>query len=141
MRKRHQVHVERWRFRLGAGGGHEAVQDHGEFTLAVLWIHSSAKLAPLITAKVINETSRSCKFFEILGSAGSAPGIVATERTSEFRDFSNIEYQSITLGFVIEKEGSRWLTDKEISDGVTNALKNNYRKHVVGVTEPWDEHP
>lgn len=119
----------------------KAVQDHGEFTLAVLWIHSSAKLAPLITAKVINETSQYCKFVEILGSANSAPGNRAKERMSEFRDFSNIEYHSITLGFVIEKEGSRWLTDKEISGGITNALKNNYPEHVIGVTEPWEKHP
>ena len=119
----------------------KAISDHGEISLAILWIHSLAKLAPVITAKVINETSPQCNFFEVLGSAFSDPAGVAQSREDEFSEFSNINYHKVILGFIIEPVGSRWLLNKEISAGVMTAVRNDIKDHIVGVSRPWEMRP
>ncbi|MEM5592401.1 hypothetical protein AAHH67_13015 [Niallia circulans] len=41
----------------------------------------------------------------------------------------------------MENSVSRWLTHKEISAGVIDAIKNNWKRKVVGVVEPWEKRP
>ncbi|WP_244527775.1 hypothetical protein [Virgibacillus chiguensis] len=50
-------------------------------------------------------------------------------------------YYQIRLGFVIEEDQSRWLTNKEISDGVIKAIKNKNRITTIGQLEPWEKRP
>lgn len=115
--------------------------EHGEITLAVLWIHSAVKLARVITAKVINETSLGCDLYEVSGSLDPDEENKVKSRGDEFSEFSNINYHSITLGFVLEPAGQRWLSDKEISDGVLFAIRNGLKSHQVGVTKPIEKRP
>ncbi|WP_400242173.1 hypothetical protein AB3U99_14995 [Niallia sp. JL1B1071] len=48
----------------------------------------------------------------------------------------NCSYHQIQLGFILEKNYSRWLTHKEISAGVIEAIKHNCKRKIVGVIEP-----
>lgn len=41
----------------------------------------------------------------------------------------------------MESNRSRWLTNKEISDGVIEAINNKNKIHTVGQIEPWDKRP
>ncbi|MBK7159886.1 MAG: hypothetical protein IPH77_15465 [Ignavibacteria bacterium] len=58
-----------------------------------------------------------------------------------FYRFKNINYKKILLGFVIEDEKSRWLTNTEISNGVIDALKKDEDTFIVGKVEPWEKRP
>lgn len=53
----------------------------------------------------------------------------------------NIIYKKVILGFVIEDEASRWLTDTEISNGVIDAVINDKDIFTVGKVEPWKKRP
>jgi hypothetical protein len=119
----------------------KATDEHGGITLAILWIHSTAKLARVITAKVINETSDGCNLYEVSGSLNADEEITGERGKDEFSEFSNINYHIITLGFIIEPSGSRWLLNKEISDGVLFAVRNKIKTHMVGVTKPLEKRP
>ncbi|MCI0448427.1 MAG: short-chain dehydrogenase [Chlorobi bacterium] len=118
-----------------------SINDYGEISLAVSWIHSTAQRAPSIIADLINQTSAKCDFFEVLGSSFANPNNESKEREKEFGKFSNIIYHKIILGFIMENGKSRWLTNTEISGGVINAIENNSKSGIVGVVEPWSERP
>jgi len=117
----------------------KAIKDFGEINLAVSWIHSSAPLAPLLIAKVINDTSQHFDFYEILGSSHIHPE--NEKREEKFTDFENIKYHKIILGFVIEAKSSRWLTNEEISRGVIEAIEKGDEDYVIGTVEPWMARP
>ncbi|WP_160314251.1 hypothetical protein [Bacillus sp. 522_BSPC] len=50
-------------------------------------------------------------------------------------------YYQVQLGFVTEGSRSRWLTNKEISDGIIEAIKKKKKILTIGQIEPWDKHP
>jgi hypothetical protein len=45
------------------------------------------------------------------------------------------------LGFKIEDNSSRWLTNDEISSGVIEAITNDEEEKIVGIVSPWDKRP
>ncbi|CAN5913485.1 hypothetical protein BH23ACT10_BH23ACT10_09740 [soil metagenome] len=51
-------------------------------------------------------------------------------------------YRRVVLGYVDEPDaGTRWLTDREISDGAVAALRDPASRWIVGRVDPWDDHP
>lgn len=119
----------------------KSIKKFGEISLGISWIHSSAPLAPLLIAKVINHTSRQCDFYEVLGSAYADPANENKNREEEFAMFKNINYHKIILGFIIEGNTPRWLTNEEISTGVIESVEKNIKSKTIGVTEPWELKP
>jgi hypothetical protein len=117
----------------------KSVKDFGEIDLVISWIHSSAPLAPVLIAKVINDTSGKCNFYEILGSSRIHPENDKAE--NKFKDFENITYHTVLLGFIIENNTSRWLTNKEISNGVLMAIESGESNYIVGTITPWNRRP
>jgi hypothetical protein len=53
----------------------------------------------------------------------------------------NCLYRSILLGFVLEADGSRWLSNKEIGEGVIKSIEEDIKDMVIGIMEPWEKRP
>ncbi|MBX3385172.1 MAG: hypothetical protein KF768_01230 [Phycisphaeraceae bacterium] len=116
------------------------VDAHGRFDLAVCWIHAhSARPALQSVLEVMAERSR---VVHVVGSASrdsSEPALAPEHRESLIS--SQIAYQRVLLGFVIEPAGSRWLTHDEISHGVISAIEGPPEDSTIGTLSPWDERP
>lgn len=118
-----------------------AIDNYGKIDTAVCWIHSTAQEAPYIVADVLNNQNIKCKYFHVLGSAYGNPHEQNINLQYSYERFVNLVYRKIILGFVIEDDTSRWLTDMEISNGVVDAVINEKDTFVVGTLEPWEERP
>ncbi len=113
-----------------------STQKYGSFDLAIIWIHSTAPQAPYIAAEFVN-----ADYYHLLGSSYGKPGEDNTERLAKFRDFKNLNYHEIILGFILEDNASRWLSHNEISTGVLKAIKQQQKSFVVGTLSPWSARP
>lgn len=113
----------------------------GAFGLAVVWIHSTAPVAPLAVAKMVGSPGVPGRYFNVLGSASADPSRIHPEEQAAFAALDNVKYREIILGFVLEGRGSRWLTDAEISAGVLAAVDADQPRYIVGTVEPWRLHP
>jgi hypothetical protein len=118
-----------------------AADSYGKIDLAVSWIHSSAPEAPFIIARFLNNQNVTVKYFHIQGSASSNPVTNDNYFEKAFSQYNNINYRKIILGFIIDDNQSRWLTDVEISNGVIDAINKNKEQYIVGTVEPWDKRP
>lgn len=119
----------------------KSIRDSGAISLAISWVHSTAPLAAILAAKIINETSAGCDFYELLGSIYADPNAKNINREEGFKEFRNISYRKIILGYVPDSGGSRWLSNAEISSGFISAVHNNLPEKIVGAIEPWDKKP
>ena len=118
-----------------------AIEKFGNIELVVSWIHSIAPLAPNIIAEKINSFNVPFRFFDILGSAYANPSLNTVERGEKLKENKNLLYRKIILGFKIENNYSRWLSNDEISSGVIEAIKNDEEEKIVGIVSPWDKRP
>ncbi len=103
-----------------------AVGHYGPIQLAVCWIHSSA---PEALQTVAAE----------LGSAAADPTRLPRPALDELPP--TVSYRQVILGFQIEGNRSRWLTHREISQGVLQAIEDDAEYRVVGVVRPWEMRP
>ena len=107
---------------------------HAPFDLVIHW-GAQASLQPLLnnlSAKQPGEWD----FYHVKGSRASRPESRNIPLIPE-----NCRYHEVILGFQFEGETTRWLTHKEISDGVIQALKNKTDKMIIGFVEPWEQRP
>lgn len=118
-----------------------AVEKFGNIELVISWIYSTAPLAPNVIADKINSYDAAFCFFDILGSAYANPLLNRVEREEKLKENKNLKYRKIVLGFKIENNSSRWLTNEEISSGVIEAVKTDKAESVIGVISPWDKRP
>lgn len=118
-----------------------AIDNYGKIETAVSWIHSTAPEAPYIIADVLNNQNVKTKFFHVLGYEYASPDEKSVDIKYSFERFVNLIYKKIILGFVIEDDNSRWLTDTEISNGVIDGVINEKDTFIVGTVEPWEKHP
>ncbi len=118
-----------------------AIEEFGNIELVVSWIHSTAPLAPNIIADKLNFYENSFRFFDILGSAYADPSGNSDERETRLKENEKLLYRKVILGFKIEDNSSRWLTNEEISSGVIEAITNDEEEKIVGIVSPWDKRP
>lgn len=118
-----------------------AIDNYGPIETAVCWIHDSAPEAPYVIADVLNNQNIKCKYFHVLGCEYANPKEINKDIHFSFERYINLIYRKILLGFVIDGEVSRWLTDTEISNGVIDAVINERSVFVVGRIEPRDQLP
>jgi NAD(P)-dependent dehydrogenase (short-subunit alcohol dehydrogenase family) len=103
---------------------------------AVLWIHTPydqgvhEAIDPLLssTATVV----------QLWGSAGVDPR-ESRPWPTQYRPPRS--YRRVILGFADGSYGTRWLTDREISDGALRQLEDPASEQVVGRVEPWSARP
>lgn len=107
----------------------------GPFDRAVVWIHSVAPEAPFLVAEAVTGP-----YFHLLGSASADPSRLIPARQERF-DSLDTDYREVILGFQVTSQGSRWLTNAEISVGVWQAIEQDAWRFIVGTVEPWSERP
>lgn len=112
----------------------KAIEQYGPISLVVSWIHSHASDALTIIDEEVSKTAPLWRLFHIQGSSHS-------RELNRVPIGLNCLYRSIILGFVLEGSHSRWLTHKEICEGVIASIKQDTEDAVVGVLEPWDKRP
>jgi hypothetical protein len=101
--------------------------------LIVAWIHDD-ELA-IRFAGGLPKADSTCDFFHVVGSATADPSLLAAafrERLSP-----NSAYHQVILGYVAVAGAARWLTNKEISAGVLDAIARAEPVHIVGAIQPW----
>jgi len=118
-----------------------SVEKFENVDLVVSWIHSSAPSAPFSIAEKLNSYNTSFRFFDILGSAYADPSQNNNGREIKLTENKNLAYRRIILGFKIEYNTSRWLTNEEISSGVIEAIKTDSKETLIGTVTPWALRP
>lgn len=119
-----------------------ALANTGSVDLAISWIHSSAPEAHRVVAGCVNDQADGvCRWFDVLGSAFADPSARVQDREAEFREFPSLLYRSVVLGFIVEPDGSRWLTHEEIREGVLRAIATDDYRSVTGRVRPWHRRP
>ncbi|WP_337019198.1 short-chain dehydrogenase [Oceanobacillus massiliensis] len=113
------------------------IERNGPIELVVAWIHSYADSAlEIIAREISNENNGRWKLFHVLGSSKDLSEI------KEGISLSNsIRYHQIQLGFVIENDHSRWLTNEEISQGVIDSIQIEKFINTIGTVKPWEKRP
>lgn len=109
-----------------------AIEKYGPISTVVSWTPSLPSLE--IVNKIISELSCEWKLYQIKGSR------------RYFKDdilniSSNCEHRSIYLGFIIEDNHSRWLTNKEIAEGVITSIKEDRTESIIGRLHPYENRP
>lgn len=112
-----------------------ALQKSGPADLVIAWIHSSsAGTFETLLEEVALLQSSEWRLYHVRGS-------------NAYLEHASIQvpdgclYREVILGFVLENSKSRWLTNKEISAGVTEAILKDQSRFIVGTCEPWEKRP
>lgn len=100
------------------------VEIYGPLTEAVVWLHSDGLHALTTVFELMEERS---KVWQVIGSKAIAENL--RKQYSPQKDF---EYNFIQLGFVIENDRQRWLTNSEIASGVIHSIKSGQPYSLVG---------
>lgn len=116
-----------------------AVGHYGPIQLAVCWIHSSAPEALQTVAAELGRSGEPCRLFHVRGSAAADPTRLPRPALDELPP--TVSYRQVILGFQIEGNRSRWLTHREISQGVLQAIEDDAEYRAVGVVRPWEMRP
>ena len=119
----------------------EAIDLFGPISLVLSWIHSTAPHAPAVVARRIDRQEIDVRWFDLLGSASADPSCDVDASATRFAQWPRIRYRSIILGFVVDAHGSRWLIDREISDGTIAAIRDDAPASIIGQVRPWSAHP
>ena len=116
----------------------ERIMSSGNIEIVVAWIHS--EVAPRALQIIIDKTNKQAitkwKLFHVLGSSSNLDEIARRLETPV-----QCEYHQVQLGFVLENNTSRWLTNDEISNGVIEAISTNKDRYIVGTLTPWNKRP
>lgn len=113
-----------------------AIQRNGGFDMVIAWIHSIAENALEIICQEASNYNKEWDLFHVLGSSSNINKIKEKAPVP-----NNCLYHQVQLGYVIEDNRSRWLTNQEISGGILEAIRDHKYIHTVGVIEPWDKRP
>ncbi|MDQ0214021.1 hypothetical protein J2S13_000416 [Oikeobacillus pervagus] len=114
---------------------HATINRNGAIDVVIAWIHSTAPNALKIIAKEVSISKSEWELFHVLGSSSDLKRI---ER--EVTMTLSCSYYQVQLGFVIDGSRSRWLTNKEISDGVIEAIKKRNKILTIGQIDSWEKH-
>lgn len=110
----------------------------GPIARCVAWMHDDDLDRVLRIAAHIRDV-----YCQIRGSASadpSRPDLLAQWQTA-FAAPGKPVLRIAVLGFVVDGEASRWLTNAEISDGVDRALESDQPVTIVGSVTPWSRRP
>ena len=107
--------------------------------LAITWIH---RRRPEVRRMVAERIAADGRLIQVMGSVHADPA--HPERLAEMARVTlglPVLYQAVILGFVVAPNGSRWLTDDEISAGVFAAVESRADLSIVGTVDPWAARP
>lgn len=107
-----------------------------DWDLIIAWFHHVPENPMETLLESIHEQETNCHLYHVLGSSSNLSEIKRTQEIPE-----TCHYHQVQLGFKIEHNQSRWLTNNEISNGVIEAIKSGQSTYTVGQLEPWDQRP
>lgn len=101
--------------------------------LAVIWMHGpTATNGSVDLARLLGETAGTTDLYHVLGSSGRDLRSLTTEDISLFEEIEGVRYHRVVLGYVEQGDSRRWLTDREIADGVRGAMQAGRGVTIVG---------
>lgn len=109
-----------------------AIEEMGPISLVVSWTPIRQSLETV--NRIVAEQKDQWTLYQIKGS----------RRYFEKESFLvpvNCEHRSIYLGFIIEGNHSRWLTNQEISEGIIMNIKEDHIESIVGTLHPYEKRP
>ena len=109
-----------------------AISEYGPISTLVSWTPSLPSLE--LVSSIISEQSTTWKLYQVKGSRRYFKDEILTLP-------SNCEHRSIYLGFILEEDHSRWLTNTEISKGVIQCVKGDRVESIIGRVEPYEKRP
>jgi len=115
------------------------VQTIGFPSLVLVWVHKDA-LIPEIALAIANN-SAICSFYHVRGSAAANPESEQRNLLYGYEVPESLHYHQVILGFHVKDGESRWLTNSEISDGISLAVQNSKHMSIVGTVRPWSLRP
>jgi hypothetical protein len=110
----------------------QAILQHGQISLVVSWPSSSNLLE--IISNLVSKQNGKWKLYQIKGSRKYFHDEV-------FTPSSNCDTRSIYLGFIMQDNQSRWLTNSEIAQGIIKNMKEDKTKSIVGILHPYEKRP
>jgi len=112
------------------------IKKYGVFDIIICWIHSNAITSLLELINVLEKHNNKSIFYHVKGSS-----FYSATKNNLFNNMSlkkKLDYREIFLGFKVENGFSRWLTNKEISVGLIDAVNSNKTKFIIGQIEPLE---
>lgn len=120
----------------------ESVLVYGPIALAVVWVHEEkAPETALAIAEFVGTALSPGRYVHVRSSEAANPAEPRESSRVRFLEYPQVRYQEVILGFVRENGGSRWLTNREIAEGVLGAIAADTDRSVVGTVEPWENRP
>jgi hypothetical protein len=108
-------------------------------SLVVAWLHDDGLAAEVATC--VSSKDGACRFFQIRSCTVADPASKVYYDKSIVAPIAGVTPHQIILGFDSDGDGSRWLSDSEISTGVLSAIERQDRTTVVGTVSPWEMRP
>ncbi len=109
----------------------EAIAERGPFDLIVSWTPNYHGLEQICE---LNDQATSFRLVHVKGSRRYFVD-------EEIRIPVNCSYEKVFLGFVMEGESSRWLTNDEIANGVIQQITSMGNESIVGQLIPYSARP
>lgn len=109
----------------------EAIAERGPFKVIVSWTPNYRAL------EQICQMNGQAKSFRLIHVKGSRRYFDDEEIVIPV----NCTYEKVFLGFVMEEETSRWLTNDEIANGVIQQIKSMGDERIVGKLIPYSARP
>lgn len=110
----------------------KSIQQNGPISLVVSWTPSIQSLE--IVNQLVSEHIDDWDLHQVKGS-----------RRNFSDDFlsipTNCTHSSIYLGFIMEGNQSRWLTNKEIATGVIQHIQAGKSESIIGRIHPYEKRP
>ncbi len=110
-----------------------AIESSEPVETALVWMHGDERDNGVIElAKLLGEGSGNTDFYHVVGSSGRDLATLRKGARREFEAIPGISYHRIVLGFVEERGRRRWLSDREISEGVVRSMALGSSTTIVG---------
>lgn len=102
--------------------------------LAILWIHTTGRDFSDKVKEFLFSHHPDTYVWQLWGSASINPKELSQK---EWRKRYPDRYREIFLGYKQSDNSTRWLTDREISQGTVRGVEMNQPEFTVGRIEPW----
>jgi hypothetical protein len=103
--------------------------------LVLAWIHQDHLALRL--ADRLSQNGYPLRFYHVIGSSGPDPSQIAQALLARLDPVPHLHYHQVILGAAKTGQGTRWLTNAEISTGVLEAIEKQQPQFVVGTLDRW----
>ncbi|UOQ94717.1 short-chain dehydrogenase [Halobacillus shinanisalinarum] len=110
----------------------KSIRQNGAISLVVSWTPSLQSLE--IVNRIVSEQNNDWKLYQVKGSRRYF-------NDDNLHVPSNCTHSSIYLGFIIEGNQSRWLTNDEIVEGVIKSVQEDNSESIIGRLYPYERRP